>query len=762
MGISTSINTTNSSSLAANSELQLLQKLFTNVPGVVYQFQLFDDGRFCFPHISSGVTSLFNLTPEEITADASKLYDKILVEDKDILYQARVESKEKLKNFNINVRIEPKENQIKWVNINSTPERLSDSFMWHGYIHEITEIKEKELLIEESERRYRNIIESSLNGFIVGKGGLLLDANNAAVEMFGYDSLEEFKTKLRDDVLDKNDNRLLEIRNQRATVGKAKGEITGIRKNGEHFPCFISSTELKDTDGSTLSMNFFIDLSEVAKAEEKLAKSQQLLSQAEAIAHIGSSEIDYRTGKFFWSDEFYRIHGMEPNSCEPTPELSESFLLPEEKYKVKIFDEAPLKKLDFLQFDTKVRRADGVVIEVSSSWKLKYDADGNPLKMYGVVQDITEKKQLETALKLSEEQFRGAFEYSAMGIAIADKNKKWTVINNSLCTMLGYTREELLKLSFREITHPDDLELGLQYLKELEEGQRDYYKSEKRYLHKDGSIIWVMVVVSMIKNKEGKAHQFVAQVENISQRNEHERVLKRLNEELAVRAQELSNSNKELERFAYVVSHDLQEPLRMVTSFLQLLEKKYGNTLDDKAKEYISYAVGGAKRMKELILDMLEYSRVSSVEIAYDIVDLDGIIKEVRLTLLPNLENATVVSSDLPQVKGIRSQFAQLLQNLIGNALKYRNTERNTLVEVTAKEQQEEWEIRVSDNGIGIDDKHFEKIFVIFQRLHDRNNYSGTGIGLAICKRIVEKHGGKIWVESELGKGSSFIFTIPK
>ncbi len=757
-------NTALSTSNTVSDDLQLLQKLFKNVPGVVYQFQVFNDGSFCFPYISSGVFALFGHTPEEIIADNSKLFSKVHAEDKERLYHLRNASIQNLINFNLDLRLQFENNQIKWINIDSTPERMPDSIVWYGYIREITKEKEKELLIEDSERRYRNIIESSLNGFIIGKGGLLLDANIAAVEMFGYDNLEEFKTKMRDEVLDATDNRLHEIRHLRATSGKAKGEITGIRKSGERFPCFISSTEVKDVDGSVLSMNFFIDLSEVAKVEESLSKSQQLLSQAEAIAHIGSSEVDYKSGKFLWSDEFYRIHGLEPNCYEPTAEISEQFLLPEEKYKVEIFNEAPLKHLENLAFDTKIIRADGVEREVSSSWKLMYDADGTPSKMYGVVQDITEKKQLERALKLSEEQFRGAFEYSAMGIAIADRDKKWTVINDSLCNMLGYAREELLQLSFKEITHHEDLDLSLLHLKELEEGKRDFYKSEKRYLHKDGSIIWVMVVVSMIKNKDGKAHQFLAQVENISQRKEHERVLKALNEELELRANELLDSNKELEKFAYVASHDLQEPLRMVASFLQLLEKKYGTQLDDKAKEYIGYAVGGAKRMRELILDMLEYSRVSSTLIAHEQINLNKIIEEVKLNLLSILDSESEIRIEgvLPNVRGIKSQIFQLIQNLVGNALKYKSKERKAIVEIKATEQEKEWEISISDNGIGIDYQHYEKIFVIFQRLHNKNDYSGTGIGLAICKKIVDKHGGRIWVESEVGKGSKFTFTIPK
>ena len=764
MGTSSSTDKIDSSFTPADNELQLLQKLFKNVPGVVYQFQSFNDGSSCFPRMSDGALLIFGHTAEEIIADANKVFSKIHPDDRETFYEARKASQQELTNVNIDLRLITENNGIKWININSTPEHLFDSIIWHGYIRDITQEKQKELLLIESEKRYRSIIENSLNGFVIGKDGLLLDANLAAIEMFGYDNYEDIKNSMRDDLLDATDERITHLRTERARIGKAKGQITGIRKNGERFPCVMFSTQSSDDDGAILSMNFFIDLSDIANAEEKLAKSQQLLSQAEAIAHIGSSEVDYKTGKFLWSDEFYRIHGLEPNCFEPTPEISEKFLHPDERYKIEIFNEAPLKKLDFLEFDSKIIRADGVVREISSSWKLLYDMEGNPSKMYGVVQDITEKKQLEVALKLSEEQFRGAFENSAIGLGIVNTQKKWVVVNNSFCKMLGYEREELLQKSFQEITHSDDLAEDLEYRTEMENGKRSFFKMEKRYFHKDGHTIWVRLVVSMLKDKEGNPHLFVTQIENITQRKEHEKVLQKLNEELALRAQELLNSNKELERFAYMASHDLQEPLRMVASFLQLLEKKYSNQLDDKAKEYIGYAVGGAKRMKVLIMDMLEYSRISSVAIQYEDIDLDKIVGDVRLNLLPvaENENAIIVANSLPVIRALKGQMLQLLQNLVGNALKYKSDERSAVVEITAMDKEKEWEIRILDNGIGINAQHFDKIFIIFQRLHNKSDYTGTGIGLAICKKIVEKHGGKIWVESEVGKGSSFIFTIPK
>jgi light-regulated signal transduction histidine kinase (bacteriophytochrome) len=232
---------------------------------------------------------------------------------------------------------------------------------------------------------------------------------------------------------------------------------------------------------------------------------------------------------------------------------------------------------------------------------------------------------------------------------------------------------------------------------------------------------------------------------------------------------ELERSNQELQQFAYVASHDLQEPLRMVTSYLQLLERRYRDRLDSDADEFIAYAVDGATRMQQLIKDLLTYSRVGSRQRSFEPNDCQAILDQALTNLQVAIEEtgATVTHSALPTVMGDGTQLVQLFQNLIGNAIKFRN-QRPPEIDVRAEIQNGSggvaryWQFSVQDNGIGIESQYAERIFLIFQRLHDRDEYPGTGIGLAICKRIVERHGGRIWVESEPGKGSTFRFTLPE
>lgn len=226
--------------------------------------------------------------------------------------------------------------------------------------------------------------------------------------------------------------------------------------------------------------------------------------------------------------------------------------------------------------------------------------------------------------------------------------------------------------------------------------------------------------------------------------------------------QELARSNAELQQFAYIASHDLQEPLRMVTSYLQLLERRYKDRLDESANDFISYAVEGSIRMKTLINDLLAYSRIGTEGKSFKQIDCHEIVQQaiLNLQLTISANQAVVTWDELPKLVADSTQLIQLFQNLISNAIKFQGT-NSPIIHISAKAQNEQWLFRVQDNGIGIDPQYAERVFIIFQRLHNRSEYPGTGIGLAICKRIIERHNGNIWIESELGKGSIFCFTIP-
>jgi light-regulated signal transduction histidine kinase (bacteriophytochrome) len=238
---------------------------------------------------------------------------------------------------------------------------------------------------------------------------------------------------------------------------------------------------------------------------------------------------------------------------------------------------------------------------------------------------------------------------------------------------------------------------------------------------------------------------------------------KRAEEELHQTLAELKRSNAELEQFAYVASHDLQEPLRGMAGFAELLGQRYQGKLDSRADEYITHIVDGTQRMQTLINDLLAYSRIGRRGEAIQATPAETALKATQENLSAAIREyeATITCESLPTVRADATQLIQLFQNLIGNAIKFR-AERPPMIHVGVGEAGDCWQFSIRDNGIGIEPQYFERIFQVFQRLHTRREYKGTGIGLAICKKIIERHGGKIWVESQPGQGSTFYFTLPK
>jgi len=363
-------------------------------------------------------------------------------------------------------------------------------------------------------------------------------------------------------------------------------------------------------------------------------------------------------------------------------------------------------------------------------------------------------------LETSREELRAASRYSRTlietsldALVTISAEGEITDVNTATEKITGLSRERLIGSDFSDyFTEPEMARAG--YLKVFAEGQVTDYPLAVR--HTSGAITEVLYNASVYRNEQGNVLGVFAAARDITDRKRAEDKLR------GVRA-ELERSNKDLEQFASTASHDLQEPLRMVASYTQLLGERYEGQLDEKAKKYIAYAVDGAIRMQRLVNDLLTYSRVSTRGNPIEPTDSHSILGEAIRNLATTIEEskAIVTNEELPMVRADASQLVQLFQNLLANAIKFRG-EDFPRVHVSAQDEGCEWVFSVRDNGIGIDRQYADRIFVIFQRLHTRQEYPGTGIGLAVCKRIVERHGGKIWFESEPGKGSTFFFTVPK
>jgi len=540
-------------------------------------------------------------------------------------------------------------------------------------------------------------------------------------------------------------------------------------------------------------------------------------------------------------------------------------------------------RTESLHVEKRYLKKDGETVWVAITIVLERDAAGQPRYEIAVFDDITARKRAEAAMRESEERFRQTFELAASGMAHVTLDGYFLRVNPSLCEMLGYSREELIGCSVKELSHPEDRDVTDADRARVLRGELGKAEFEKRYLRKDGTVVWVDLAIALVRSAAGAPEYEVAILDDITERKHAEAALResearfrsltqlssdwyweqddcfrltfmsgRMGErtgldaksylgqqrwdrpalnlteddwrrhrqqlvrhepfhdfemqrpsadggsrwislsgepvfddagrftgyrgvgkditerkqaeiELREAHEELKRSNSELEQFAYVASHDLQEPLRMVSSYTQLLLRRYGERFEGDAKEFMGYIVDGAARMKQLIEDLLAYSRVGTRGKDFHEVEVEGALRRAVTNLRAAIEEsgASVTWDALPTVIADDLQLTQLFQNLIGNALKFRSASVPR-VSVSATEKEKEWEFKVRDNGIGIEPQYFERIFMVFQRLHNKTEYPGTGIGLAICKKVVERHGGRIWVEAQPGEGSAFHFTLPK
>ena len=372
--------------------------------------------------------------------------------------------------------------------------------------------------------------------------------------------------------------------------------------------------------------------------------------------------------------------------------------------------------------------------------------------MYATARNVNERKVYEEELTLRDRSINSA----TNGILIADARRPdvpTVYCNAAFEKITGYAKEEVVGRNCRFLQGDDHDQPGLDAIRQaIRDGTEG--KAELRNYRKDGRVFWNEFFIAPVKDSQGTLTHFIGVQTDVTRRKNQEA-------ELARKTEALAHSNAELQQFAYVASHDLQEPLRMVASYTQLLRKRYQGKLDDDADEFIGYAVDGADRMQRLIRDLLEYSRVGSANKSFEITECERILHHVISNLSASIRDhhATVTHDPLPTIYANPTLLTQVFQNLIGNALKFQGSSPAG-IHVGAHALSDGWKFFVRDNGIGIPPDQRDRIFAIFQRLHGRSDYPGTGIGLAICKRIVEQHNGTIWVDSEPGKGSTFFFTV--
>ncbi len=408
------------------------------------------------------------------------------------------------------------------------------------------------------------------------------------------------------------------------------------------------------------------------------------------------------------------------------------------------------------QVELKLIKKDGTIFQTETSTNIFQDRNGNKRSSM-IIRDINKRKQIEADLKRSERSLAeaqhiahiGSWEWNIKTGEITWSNELYSIYRvdpNTFTPTLS---------SFGEYMHPDDEEYVNKHVDQLLIDSKSH-NFDFRIVLDDGSIRVLNTLAEVTEFDENAKPSIIVGInQDITERKEIEL---KLNENI----KKLAQSNKELEQFAYITSHDLREPLRMITSFLQLLERRYKDQLDQDANEYIMFAVDGAKRLDAMTNDLLQYSRISSEKREIIPVNFEHVLEHALTNMKVQIEenNAIITHDPLPIIKGDEQLKIQLFQNLIGNAIKYRSQE-TPKIHISAKKEKNQYLFSVKDNGIGMSPEYLEQIFTIFKRLHTHDEYEGTGIGLAIAQKIVHQQGGQIWAESEPGKGSTFYFTIP-
>ncbi|GAB4527591.1 MAG: hypothetical protein OHK0046_45520 [Anaerolineae bacterium] len=667
----------------------------------------------------------------------------------------------------------------KWISLTSSPvfDAQGNVKLAVNVFRDITQDVEtqRELL------RYAAIVQNS-NDAIIGKSldGIITSWNPGAEQIYGYsaaDAIGQPITLIVPDSIHLRELELLERLRQGERIQHY--ETKRVHKDGHLVSISLTISPIRTPNGQLVGYSTIErDITERNRLHDLLALEQRklttILNTIPGIVYQGSGDEDAGVQRMDYISRYAEeMLGYSLNEWKAHEELGapvnfwKKIIHPDdweftiqkanETYKLGIPGPVPFR----------VITKDNRILHVEAYNAVITDQNGERVGTSGVVLDVTERRQREqeiirlTSLIESQRQRLNAIIRNVPGIIydvtfnVADSSQTLNYISDYAEKMVGYPPNEWYGNFglWEEIIEPEDWQAALEEARTAFEEERPG-NAQMRLRNSSGETLFTEAFFNFTMEETGEVRQYGVLMD-ITRRKAAEDTLNEYMEELR-------RSNEELEQFAYVASHDLQEPLRMVTSYLQLIERRYADKLDADGREFIDFAVDGASRMKLLINDLLTYSRVQRNTDEFTTVSLENVLARVTKLLQVTISetNAEITHDQLPDVVGLEGQMFQLFQNLISNALKFRG-EAAPQIHISVQRDKRYWHFSVRDNGIGIAPEYQERIFVIFQRLHTRDQYAGTGIGLAICRKIVVKHGGKIWVESQPGEGSTFHFTVP-
>jgi len=649
------------------------------------------------------------------------------------------------------------------IEIMLSPLESAEGILVTAAIRNISVRKDAEQHLAQMEGRYRGLLEAAPDAMVVvNQGGEIVLLNAQAEKQFGYRRNELLGQKVKNIIPEGFAERLIADGTRSAAEALAQQigtgiEISGRRKDGTEFPIEIMLSPLESAEGILVTAAIR-NISVRKDAEKRMAliddRYRGLLETA-ADAMVVS---DSRGQILLINAETERVFGY---SREELIGQTIEVLIPEAFRKGhpqhrQDYNAHPRTRLIGESLELRGLRKDRTEFPIEIMLSPMKSAEGTLVT--AAIRDITERKRAEEALRRSEEGYRlilsNVKDYAMFMLDTTGVVVTW---NDGAEKMKGFVADEIIGQNFSRFYTAEDMrdEKPAFGLEQAAKHQR--YEVEGWRVRKDGSRFFADVVITALHDQTGRLRGFGKITRDITER-------KKADERMTKTVAELKRSNDELQQFAYVASHDLQEPLRMVASYTQLLAKRYQGRLDSDADEFIAFAVDGCSRMRGLIQDLLTYSRAGARGKSLVETSAEDTLQEALVNLSATIEQsgAVVTHDSLPVILADGNQLVQVFQNLVGNAIKYRGTEVPRIHVSASKNGSPEWIFSVRDNGLGIDPKYFERVFVLFQRLHLQTEFEGTGIGLAVCKKIVERLGGRIWVESQLGQGSTFYFALPE
>ncbi len=653
-----------------------------------------------------------------------------------------------------------KDNSEFFVDINLNPFESGAEKIICSTIRDVTELIQKEQLFLENQNLIQRIYEASQDAvIIIDEIGEITKWDRKSEILFGWKESEVIGLKLSSIIIPEenrlnHDKGMANLQNSKEhSMLNSAHDLKVLNKAGVYFDSSLSITPTL-IDGKTHFIGFIRDVSERKKSESLLLEKEERYRVLVENAPEALVVVDLETQKFVnfsrSSLELFKAtkeqllnSGPADISPEHQPDGSRSSVKAMEKIQEAIQGDKPSFEWVHCNFLGELIQCEVHLVRIT---------EGDKILIRGSIQDVSERKKNEEALRLSENKYRDIFENIQDVFFKTSIDGMIIEISPSINQFTDFSRETMIGTNILDIYYnPSD---RVRLLSELSRDGflKDY---ELRAKDKQGGLVHLSVNARLIYDENDKATHMDGSIRNITERKIYDFEIENQNKKLKIQ-------NKELEQFNYVISHDLQEPLRTLLSFSSLIQEEFKGQLNETADIYLKYIFESSTRMQELVNGLLGYARIGK-EKELTLIDCNLVVKQtlVDLAFLIKENNVKINIGKLPKVYGYSVEFRLLFQNLISNAIKFKKNEVNPVVTISAIEDVNKWIFSIEDNGIGIDEKNNEKIFIIFKRLHNRDEYEGTGIGLSNCKKIVDLHGGNIWVDSELGKGSVFNFSIP-